>query len=216
MAQGDESEERRGLRAERHVDRADAFLDFFLGLLRADILAPEIGMAPGMGADRVTARGDLLQNFRVIGRVLADDEECRLHALLGQCRQNLRRCRPRAVVEGEQNLLVTQEVVLLEMLEAETGTAGGVDLNSAGDPERVRVLALGAGSRSLRESGAARQRCGNQDSAGERVAHVGPPHEERGPRRPAWQTYGMESLTCHKSQRILPPIPVGIGDYGYL
>ena len=132
----------------------------------------------------MTAFSDLLQDFRVIGRVLADDEECRLHALIGERRQNLRGGRPGAVVEGEQDFLVAQEVVLLEMLEAEAGTTGGVDFDGARYPEGIRIGAFcgtgrSGGARCLRESRTARQRCGNQDSARERVAHGGPPHEER-------------------------------------
>jgi hypothetical protein len=38
------------------------------------------------------------------------------------------------------------------------------------------------------------------------------PLMSRGPERPAWHSYGMENPLCHKSQRILTPVPVGIGD----
>jgi hypothetical protein len=38
--------------------------------------------------------------------------------------------------------MVAQEVIGLEMLEAEAGSAGGVDLDDAGDAERVRVFAF--------------------------------------------------------------------------
>ena len=120
-------------------------------------------MAPGVGADRVTGGGDLLQDFRVIGRVLADDEEGGLHALIGERLQHGRRGRPRAVVEGEQHFVVAQEVVLLEMLEAEARTAGGVDLDRARNAERIRIVAFGrrtgcAGSAALRKSSAAGKR----------------------------------------------------------
>ena len=46
--------------------------------------------------------------------------------------------RPRTVVEGQHDFLVAQEVVGLEMLEAEARAAGGVDLHHARDAERVR------------------------------------------------------------------------------
>ena len=39
--------------------------------------------------------------------------------------------RPGAVVEGQHDFVVAQEIVLLEMLEAEGGAAGGVDLDDA-------------------------------------------------------------------------------------
>jgi len=62
----------------------------------------------------------------------ADRKEDRLGALRGQRRQHLRRvARPGPVVEGEHHLAGLQEIVLLEVLEAEAGTAGGVDLDGA-------------------------------------------------------------------------------------
>ena len=41
--------------------------------------------------------------------------------------------------------MVAEEVELLEVLEAEAGTAGGVDLDGTGDAKRVRIVAGGAG-----------------------------------------------------------------------
>ena len=70
--------------------------------------------------------------------MLADREEDRLDAFGGQRLEHGRRGRPRAVVEGQHDFVVAQEVVLLEMLEAEARTAGGVDLDRAGDAERIR------------------------------------------------------------------------------
>ena len=57
--------------------------------------------------------------------MLADLEECRFQAFVGQRLENGRRvARPRPVVEGQNDCLAAQEVVLLEMLETEAGTAG--------------------------------------------------------------------------------------------
>ncbi len=42
--------------------------------------------------------------------------------------------------------MVAQEVELLEMLEAETRSAGGVDFDGASDAERVRDCCRGAAS----------------------------------------------------------------------
>ena len=59
--------------------------------------------------------------------------------------------RPGAVVEGQHDLAFAQEVVALEMLEAEARTAGGVDLHGPCDAQRIRVaghetgLAAGGG-----------------------------------------------------------------------
>ena len=69
--------------------------------------------------------------------------------------------RPRAVVEGQHHFLVAQEVELLEMLEAEAGAAGGVDLDGAADAERVRIVAGGSGGlRSGRGGWSRGGRCG--------------------------------------------------------
>ena len=43
--------------------------------------------------------------------------------------------RPGPVIEGQHDLAFPQEVVALEMLEAEARTAGGVDLDGASDPQ---------------------------------------------------------------------------------
>ena len=104
-------------------------------------------MTPGVRADRVSGFRDLLEDFGIIGRVLADHEERRLHALLGECRQHFWRGRPGTVVEGQQHFVVAQEIVLLEMFEAEAGAAGGVDFDDAGDAQRVRIFALHGGGR---------------------------------------------------------------------
>ena len=55
--------------------------------------------------------------------------------------------RPRAVVEGQHHFLVAQEVEILEMLEAETGAAGRIDLDGAADTERVGIGAGRTGPR---------------------------------------------------------------------
>src|SRR6185369_16583693 len=58
--------------------------------------------------------------------------------------------RPRTVIEGQHDLLVGEEIELLEVLEAEAGTAGGVDLDHAGNAEGVRI---GAGRSLLNRHG---------------------------------------------------------------
>src|SRR5690349_18855537 len=85
---------------------------------------------------------NLLGDFRIVGRVFADFEEDAGGALLRQRLQHRRRVAlPGAVVEGEDDLLLLEEVQLLEMLEAKTRTARGIDLDRAGDAERVRIVA---------------------------------------------------------------------------
>src|SRR5262245_9784396 len=51
--------------------------------------------------------------------------------------------RPGAVIEGEHDFFVAQEIVRLEVLEPEPRAAPGVDFNCARDPECVWIVALG-------------------------------------------------------------------------
>ena len=103
-------------------------------------------MRPGVRADGVAGRGHLLENFGMPAGVLADREEQRLGALVGQRLEHaLGVARPRAVVERQHDLVVAQEVVGLEVLEAEAGAAGGVDLDHALDAERIRIVTFGLG-----------------------------------------------------------------------
>jgi hypothetical protein len=88
-----------------------------------------------MAADRVTGGSHLLGDFGVPHRVLANLEERGLEAIVGERLEHRRRVvRPRAVVESQHNFPIAQEIVLLEMLEAEAGTTCGVDLNNARQP----------------------------------------------------------------------------------
>ena len=119
-------------------------------------------MRPGMRSDGVAGRQHLLEDFRIIGGVLADRKEDAGGAFFRERLQDRRRIyRPRAVVKGQHHLLVAQEVELLEMLEAEARTACGVDLDGAADAERVGIVAGRAGRsgccrwRGLRRCGSA-------------------------------------------------------------
>ena len=96
----------------------------------------------------VTGRLDLFQNVGMIRRVLADDEKRCLETVVGERLEHLRRRDPRPVVESEDDFSILQEVVILEMLEAEPGTARRVDLDSARHRKRVGVRAFGGGRRS--------------------------------------------------------------------
>ena len=119
---------------------ADTFLEFFLGLVDGQFR--QIDMRPGMRSDCVSRRGHLLEDFGMPHGVLADGEEQGLGALIGkrlEDRQGV--ARPRSVVEGQHHLVVAQEIVGFELLEAEAGAAGGIDLNHARDAERIRIPA---------------------------------------------------------------------------
>ena len=141
MLQRREAEERRRrLAAERPFHRAESLLDFILALLLGQLLVDEGGVRPGVRADGVAGRHHLLEDFGIVGGVLADREEDAGGAFFRQRLQHRRRIhRPRTVVERQHHFLVAQEVELLEMLEAETGTAGRVDLDGAADAERVGI-----------------------------------------------------------------------------
>ena len=141
-----EAEERRRRNpAQRPFHRAEALFDFFLALVLGQLLVGQRRVRPGVAADGVAGRINLLQDFRIISGVLADDEENAGGAFVRQRLKDRRRVdRPGAVVEGQHHFLVAQEVELFEMLKAEPRSARGVDLDSTADTERVRVGAGGS------------------------------------------------------------------------
>ncbi len=96
----------------------------------------------------MTGRHHLPENFGIVGGVLADRKEDAGGAFIRERLQHGGRVhRPRTVVEGQHHFLVAQEVELLEMLEAEAGAAGGVDLDGAADAECVGIVAGRTGPR---------------------------------------------------------------------
>ncbi len=156
MLQVRKAEERRDRRAGScHMHGAVAHLDFLLGLVEilGVWISRQIPVRPGVGADRHAGVDHLFGDFRMPGRVLADFEECGLQAFVGQRLEDGGRVRrPRAVVERQNDLFVAEEVVLLEVLEAEAGTAGGVDLDDAGETHAAGFIAwrnIGGGRRGL-------------------------------------------------------------------
>ena len=116
-----EAEERRRRdAAERPLHRAETLLDLFLALVFGQLLVGQRRMRPGVGADGMAGRVNLLDDFRIVGGVLADREEDAGGAFVRQRLQHRGRIqRPRAVVEGQHHFLVAQEIELLEMFEAE-------------------------------------------------------------------------------------------------
>ena len=165
-----ETKERRLGPAQCGVHGAGAFLKFFLGLV--DRQFRQIGMRPGMRADGVPCRGHLLEDFGMPHGVLADGEEQGLGALR---RERLEDCGgvagPRAVVEGQHHLVLAQKIVGFEVLEAEAGPAGGIDLHDTRDAERIRVLA-GRARRGGCIGATGRRECGGV--VGDGNAPVGP------------------------------------------
>ena len=142
-------------------------------------------MRPGVRSDGMSGRDHLLEDFRIIGRVLADREEDAGGAFLRQRLQDRGRIdRPRAVVERQHHFLVAQEIELLEMLEAETGAAGGVDFDGAADAERVRDWCRAAGRAGAGGGAGARRRPAEQAAplAGGACDHAAPDaHSETAP-----------------------------------
>ena len=91
-------------------------------------------------ADGVTGLGDVVQDVGIAGGDLADREEDRLGAFGVERREDRRRAvGQRPVVERQHDLFRIEEVVHLVVLEAEAGAAGGVDLDDAGDAERIGI-----------------------------------------------------------------------------
>ena len=85
-----------------------------------------------MGADSHPGLDHLFGDFGMPHCVLADLKKRGFQTLIGESLEHRRRAlRPGAIVKGQDDLLVAQEVVLLEVLEAESGAAGGVDLDDA-------------------------------------------------------------------------------------
>ena len=155
-----EAEERREWSGDRRMQSTDPHLDLLLGLL--DVagvrLFGQILVRPGMATYRVAGSGHLLGDFGVPYRVLADLEERGLEAIVGKRLEHGRRiARPGAVVEGQHNFPIAQEIVLLEMLEAEARSAGRVNLNYAREAHSARFVAdrdVAAGN-----AGSSRRRC---------------------------------------------------------
>ena len=127
---------------------AHAHFDFLFG--EFDIagirISRQVLVRPGVAADRHAGLSHHLGNFRMPGGVLADLEEGRLEALIGQRLDDGRRiARPRPVVEGQNDFVLVQEIVLLEVFEAECRAARGVDLHRAGNPHGAGLVAARGG-----------------------------------------------------------------------
>jgi len=84
----------------------------------------------------------------------------RLGAFVGERLQYRGRiARPRTVVKGQHHLLVGEKVELLEMFEAESRPARGVDFHHAADAKRIGIGARGF---RLQRSGSGSQSRGSQ------------------------------------------------------
>src|SRR6266850_4010000 len=160
MLQLRKAKKRRRRSTQGKLHRAETFFDLVLGLLLGHLLAVEIGVRPGVRPDGMPGRGHLPENFRMIGGVLADRKKHRLGAFVGErLEYRWRIAWPRAVVKGQHDLLVGEKVELLEMFEAETRPARGVDFHHAAHAKRIRIGAPG-----FRLQGSGRQSRGSKSS----------------------------------------------------
>src|SRR5260370_38387913 len=95
---------------------------------------------PGVRADGVPGGCNLLKDAGLVGRMQADREEDRLGAVRSKRGEHGRRVlRPGAVVKGGHHLAFAPEVVRLEVLETEAGTARAIDLQSSRHADSVRI-----------------------------------------------------------------------------
>src|SRR5215813_11331983 len=95
-----------------------------------------------MAADRHSCGGEFFCQIGAPSRVFADLKECRLGAVVLQGLEHHRRVsRPGAIVEGQSDFLIAQEIILLEMLGSERRATRRIDLNDSREPERVGIIA---------------------------------------------------------------------------
>ncbi len=130
--------------AARHMHGAVAHLDFLLGLFEiAGVgISRQILVRPGVGADGHSGFDHLLGDLGMPHRVLADLKERGFQTIVGERLEHGGGIlRPRTVVERQHDLLLVEEVILLEMLEAEAGAAGGVDLDDARQAHAAGLVA---------------------------------------------------------------------------
>ena len=96
-------------------------------------------MGPGVAADGVAGRDHLMEDFRVIGRVLADREEGRPQALIGErFEHRLGVVEPGSVVEGEHDLAGAKRKRGGKLLAADPGRSRRVDGKNAARSQRIR------------------------------------------------------------------------------
>jgi len=116
------------------VHRAVAELDFLLGLFKIFRVrtSRQILVRPRVGADRHSGSKHFFRQLGTPARVFSDFEERRLETLVSQRLQDgCGAARPRSIVERQNDLLVAQEIVSLQVLEAEYRAASGIDLDDA-------------------------------------------------------------------------------------
>src|SRR5215471_9648201 len=95
-----------------------------------------------MAADRHSGSSELFSQIGAPSRVFADLKECRLGAVVLQGLEHHRRVsRPGAIVEGQSDFLIAQEIILLEMLGSERRATRRIDFDDSREPERIGIIA---------------------------------------------------------------------------
>jgi hypothetical protein len=116
---------------QRLLNRRYAAIDFLCGPIQRH--SHQAGVAPGMMPDGMAFGGDPAHQFGVFGGGLADQEECRPHALLRQRLQDLYCHRRRwAVIEGQDHLMVFERQGLRKLFQSDLLRGGGIDPKHAG------------------------------------------------------------------------------------
>src|SRR6516162_1619773 len=95
-----------------------------------------------MAADRHPGGGECFGQIGAPSCVFADLKECRLGAAVLQRLEYHRRVSgPWAIVEGQRDFLIAQEIILFEMLGSERRATCRIYLNESREPEGVRIIA---------------------------------------------------------------------------
>src|SRR5258707_1086953 len=120
---------------ERHLNRGNTVVDFLCCLVWRD--SHQAAVQPGMMPDGVALGRDPSHQAWMLGSRLADQEERRAHAFMGQRRQHSLRGRgPRAVVERQHHLVIPQRQRLRKALQPNPRGFGGVDAKNPRGTER--------------------------------------------------------------------------------
>src|SRR6267378_394024 len=120
---------------ERHLNRGNTVVDFLCCLVWRD--PHQAAVQPGMMPDGVALGRDPSHQAWMLGSRLADQEERRAHAFMGQRRQHpLRGRRPRAVIECQYHLVIPERQRLRKALKPNPRGGGGIDAKNPRGTER--------------------------------------------------------------------------------
>jgi hypothetical protein len=141
--------------AEHRGHRGDASGDLLLGLGKRHLVKPQ-RMALAVRADRVASRHDLADQVGMVRRHLADKEEGRFNAFVGQRVEDMIcASRQRTVVEREHDLSIFERQAFVVLRATQPGVIEGIHDDGANGPDCVQIpRALGGSGGTGRQ-----QRC---------------------------------------------------------